>query len=859
MRSLENFNYIEQFTGVKPDIQKIALVEKEQGAEEAQAEKRLQELFEQQLLAGNVEGVRQLEKQFGKNLSIKEASIQVFYTKVLLEDVNNKAEVISLLLSRTNTTPSPEIIIAHYNSGDFKLDEEEVGILKVLKSNEALKNTIEQIDIDKATEITEQNIIRYFKFLGTETSQLFPLTYEKALEQITSKLTENQDLADYFVENLNSYYEQPWVAENLAKAVQEYSVAQKFVYATQQQNIWTDQPWVADILTKANEIVAKHKAEFPDEDWQDQDQDSYGYSHGSEGFSETDPYANHPWRFDTKQIHLATAVSELMAGVANTQEIEKLGINTQEISPILAEINKKISTAYEKFLEEVRSNKHIKDDDKNALADPESSEIKMSSLLENVKAFVARYLVQNAGGDVAKFSELGNLNKDIDRILTEGFKRYIKIHEVDVPLYDKLYQEFDNLRETGRYPLEVFLGRDGIYAYLGRRAQDVARRRKLGVEGRKKLKEIGEILEIHPQYTVYPRYFRDNINHETKKQFLQQEGISPDADPLFYDTGYTGTIPEQIMRVMDFDNEDIERRIRLLSARSVHRRVKGIPENARSEIIEYIEHNAKLEETAEGLLVEEKTGKIRHIAKPTSPEEQFYFMMVKQAVGRHYWLQEQLHHEPSGNINLDSEHYTIRIRQDYAQLLPKEFMADPKTFFEQHGELLKSSKGEGEYPDEEVVLFKLTDGTEIVAKRIELRKAKEARKEFAILIGAKKAGLPTADPVGFLSGKEDKDVSYLLMKKLEGRSGRKFEKELKESGKYSEDQIKGIMQTVVEKNKVMVELFRETLKIDKRWRIKDTIIEFNEETGEVENVIPIDWERAENFNPSTPKEIDELV
>ena len=38
----------------------------------------------------------------------------------------------------------------------------------------------------------------------------------------------------------------------------------------------------------------------------------------------------------------------------------------------------------------------------------------------------------------------------------------------------------------------------------------------------------------------------------------------------------------------------------------------------------------------------------------------------KQAVARHYWLQEQLHHEPSGNVNLDSEHYTIRVRQEYA-------------------------------------------------------------------------------------------------------------------------------------------------------------------------------------------------
>lgn len=136
--------------------------------------------------------------------------------------------------------------------------------------------------------------------------------------------------------------------------------------------------------------------------------------------------------------------------------------------------------------------------------------------------------------------------------------------------------------------------------------------------------------------------------------------------------------------------------------------------------------------------------------------------------------------------------------------------------------------------------------------------SQEARKEFAILIAAKKSGLPTAEPVGFLSGKEDADGSYLLMKKLEGRSGRKFEKELREAGKYSDEQIKDIMKQVAEKNKEMAELFRTTLKIDKRWRIKDTIIEFNEETGEVESVVPIDWERAQNYNPNTPKEIDEI-
>ena len=64
---------------------------------------------------------------------------------------------------------------------------------------------------------------------------------------------------------------------------------------------------------------------------------------------------------------------------------------------------------------------------------------------------------------------------------------------------------------------------------------------------------------------------------------------------------------------------------------------------------------------------------------------------------------------------------------------------------------------------------------------------------------------------------------------------------------------------MADKNREMAELFRKTLKIDKRWRIKDTIIEFNQETGEVETVTPIDWERAQNYNPETSEEIDEII
>jgi hypothetical protein len=171
---------------------------------------------------------------------------------------------------------------------------------------------------------------------------------------------------------------------------------------------------------------------------------------------------------------------------------------------------------------------------------------------------------------------------------------------------------------------------------------------------------------------------------------------------------------------------------------------------------------------------------------------------------------------------------------------------------------MKDSQGEGDLSAEELLVFRLTDGTEIVARKIEIQKSKEARKEFSILIAAKKAGLPTADPVGFLSGKNDTNDSYLLTKKIEGRSGRKFEKELKETGRYSEKQIENIIKKVEEKNKEVMELFRTTLKIDKRWRIKDMIVEFNEETGEVGSVIPIAWERVQDYNPNTQKKINEI-
>ncbi len=820
------------------------------------------EIFINELMTKNFFRSNQWEKvlAFQEKFSLPDSFIQkvirdriinvYFSLKDLEVELGRSPDLNALFLDEGVVSKITEVIAYKLSQGDFSPIQQ---LIQNINIPDKVKNRADEIVSSK---IQKNQLIKFIKFLSihSEISFAFPKTMERARDILLQSVGTSLDLADYFFENMESYYQEPWVENVFLGAVLHYSVAQKFLQDIEANQIWANIAWIEKAKAKAKEIIKGNSG------------------HGDEKFIGYDPYETHQYRFGVHQMQISSEIVEFMMGREKSMgKLRKLGFETKELPNLLAEVSQKIDIEYKDFLEQVRKNPQISDEDKVALLNPEKLAVRMVPLINTVRYLVARYIAQldykyslgdnewlNTKAEDSQESYKQIFLSNLETTIKEGFTKFITIHEVDVPLYDKLYEEFDTLRETGRYPLEVYLGRDGIYAYVGRRAQDVARRRKLGMEGRKKLKEVGEVIEIHPRYIVYPRYFRDNIDYQTKRQFLEQEGISPSADPLFYDTGYTGTIPEQIMRVMDFGDEDIEQRIRLLSASNANRRIKGIAENARSEIIEYIEHNAKTEESAEGLIIDEKTGKIRHIAKPTSPEEQFYFMMVKQAISRHYWLQEQLHHEPSGNVNLDSEHYTIRIRQEYARLLPAEFIEDPKQFFSQHGELLKGGRREGQYPDEEVVLFKLYDGTEIVAKRIELRKAKEARKEFSILIAAKKSGLPTAEPVGFLSGKEDQADSYLLMKKLEGRSGRKFEKELRESGKYSEDQIKGIMQQVLEKNNQMAELFRATLKIDKRWRIKDTIIEFNEETGQVESIIPIDWERAQNFNPATPKEIDEL-
>ena len=514
-----------------------------------------------------------------------------------------------------------------------------------------------------------------------------------------------------------------------------------------------------------------------------------------------------------------------MSGDAVDEEtLREVGIDRGRIEPLLERVNGKIEAAHQEFLEKVRdpldwrSNLQLTKDQREEILNPP---VRLRPLPDVIRSFVARYLVQMAQGFGSFASD--TLIDGLDSLLEKGFRSYVQAYTVDIPLYDKLYDEYDNLRDAGRYPLEVYVGRDGIYAWIGRRVQDVARRRKMGREKRMEMKEKGEILEINPKYIVYPRYFRDNMKYEVKRKLLEQEGVSPDADPLFYDTGYVGTILEQMMRIMEFDEEEIDRRMRLLSAKTASRRVRGIPDNRRDDIVERIEGNAKPEETAEGLIVDKETGKIRHIAKPVPPDQFFNFMMIKQAISRHYWTKDHLHREQSGNANFDSERHTIRIREAYKDALPEELFVNPDGFLDGQ------------------TMFTARDGRDIIVETVQPKKMKEAQQEFSVLVTAKKAGLPVAPPVGIISEKGG-GGGYVLVEKLEGHRGQNFEKWLRESGSFSEEKVKEIMSDVRNRYRSVAGQFEEKIDVNIGVPHADNyVVDFDEEAGEVRSVTPVNW------------------
>lgn len=197
--------------------------------------------------------------------------------------------------------------------------------------------------------------------------------------------------------------------------------------------------------------------------------------------------------------------------------------------------------------------------------------------------------------------------------------------------------------------------------------------------------------------------------------------------------------------------------------------------------------------------------------------------------------------------------FEILIPKDLTTSLPEEFLRNPKQYLIEHGNILKSSSPEDKYPDEEIISVDL-GYKKIIAKKVEGKKARVAKKELAILVAAENKGLPTAKPFGYLNDKES--GNYLLMETIPGISLNKFLEYLKSSGQYDQTQIGIYFSAINREIENIANDFRTKLNIDKKWYIKDFMIDFDEEKKVIRSITAIDWERAKKFNPEKPLEIE---
>ena len=456
---------------------------------------------------------------------------------------------------------------------------------------------------------------------------------------------------------------------------------------------------------------------------------------------------------------------------------------------------------------------------------------------------------------IAVMGEVG-LSEALERA-AEAFNQVLR---VDTKYYDKLFAEWDAKRIGEREFQEVFLGRDGVYAYVARRAQLYARRRRLGMSS----SEAGGPLVEFPEYLVYPRGFRDELDDVVKYEYLRSRIQNPDA-AHYYDTGFTGTIPEDIMRVLRVSKSDRDSRIRLLSTSSRPRTVLELkgdkPE--RDQIVNTIERNVKDENTAEGLYFAED-GRLESYSRPTSPGERLDFRMVQLALHRHYYTRELKNTEPVNlgyeAINLENQR-EIRIDGSYDEAV-KEQLAELFSSSDIGAELLQSATSlkianpNDPYPGEAVFELSVGGDTEVIVKNVVKAKQQGPIDEFEALLLLRELGIDAPKPIARVF--TSRQQGFIVMEKINGESGRTV-KDFFANNAVSEANQRELMVDALSRMEEIAETVRRDTGIDKPWRLKDFIIEYSEDgygQYHIASMRPIDFERVKVFDPVNPHSIE---
>ncbi len=213
----------------------------------------------------------------------------------------------------------------------------------------------------------------------------------------------------------------------------------------------------------------------------------------------------------------------------------------------------------------------------------------------------------------------GPLTEDQKGSLTRVLQ---EVYENHVPAYTDMFRELDERKPA----LEVYLGRDGAFMYYARRAQLWAR---------------GESTKGRVVYLNYPRGIQDeSFSVEERRKYLKDRGITDVSNAIFIDTGYRGSIPEHILKVV-FGIESIDeinKRILLIESTYENKRQVRRSRESGSDV-GVIEGSPMLTSTARGLYKHAGNNKLTPYASPHDAVTIFLHEAIKFLCMRHFYLQ----------------------------------------------------------------------------------------------------------------------------------------------------------------------------------------------------------------------------
>jgi hypothetical protein len=272
--------------------------------------------------------------------------------------------------------------------------------------------------------------------------------------------------------------------------------------------------------------------------------------------------------------------------------------------------------------------------------DYERGDIPVKPFFQQLQYLLARFVTERVDSFDTFQEGTKPSNQDYLDALSEGIYALFslpaqteRLFTHDLPVYDLVFDVFDRRARTDEDHLEIYLGRDGMYAYYGRLGEVAAR---------------GDVSNVGPEfeenfndtrfkYMVYST----NIKHqplELRQQYIGQH-VSDGDSPHFFDTGFRGSIPEDILRVLGYSDEETDARIHLLNSGHNPNDARRLETLSHNVDIHGIEDSPKPENSSMELKIV-AGGLLGYTASKTSLVEQFKYQVMRTMLIRHFWIKE---------------------------------------------------------------------------------------------------------------------------------------------------------------------------------------------------------------------------